>query len=317
MTTYVRCAELFTGAEDGERKSQTLAIDDAGRLTYVGATDAAPIPGRGDSVLDYSEYFVMPGLQDVHTHLAYGNAKTEEDIDLYHPMEFRAIRALFFAQKCIAAGYTSICAPGDAGQISLSVRNAINYGLFDGPRVTAAGRYLTTRQGLTDWYPTWIGVPDTSIGRLVTSRDEAIEEIRVQVKNGVDCIKVALDGVQRRPDGELIAAFNQEETSAIVTEAHRLGRKVVVHARGREATLYAARAGVDLIFHAYYLDDECTTPCSGAVAPSGPPSRFRATSSTSPGPPSRPGSRGASATCSASTRPPARTCAGPARPAFR
>jgi imidazolonepropionase-like amidohydrolase len=257
MTTYVRCGELFTGAEDSERKGQTLAVDDAGRLTYVGPTDAAPIPGRGDSVLDYGEFFVMPGLQDVHTHLAYGNAKTEEDIDLYHPMEFRAIRALFFAQKCIAAGYTSICAPGDAGQISLSVRNAINYGLFDGPRVTAAGRYLTTRQGLTDWYPTWIGVPDTSIGRLVTSRDEAIEEIRVQVKNGVDCIKVALDGVQRRPDGELIAAFNQEETNAIVTEAHRLGRKVVVHARGREATLYAARAGVDLIFHAYYLDDEC------------------------------------------------------------
>src|SRR6185369_14960538 len=54
-----------------------------------------------------------------------------------------------------------------------------------------------------------------------------------------------------------IAAFNQEETSAMVVEAHRLGRKVVVHARGREATLYAARAGVDLIFHAYYLDQEC------------------------------------------------------------
>lgn len=257
MATYVRCGALFTGSENSERKNQTLAIDDAGRLTYVGATDAAPKPGKGDSVLDYSELFVMPGLHDVHTHLAYGNAKTEEDIDLYQPMEFRSIRGLFFAQKCIAAGFTSICAPGDAGQISLSVRNAINFGLFDGPRVTAAGRYLTTRQGLTDWYPTWIGVPDTSIGRLVTSRDEAIEEIRVQVKNGVDCIKVALDGVQRRPDGEFIAAFNQQETDAIVTEAHRLGRKVVVHARGREATLYAARAGVDLIFHAYYLDQEC------------------------------------------------------------
>jgi imidazolonepropionase-like amidohydrolase len=73
----------------------------------------------------------------------------------------------------------------------------------------------------------------------------------------VDCIKVALDGVQRRSDGELIAAFNQEEIDAIVREAHRLGRKVVVHARGREATLYAARARVDLIFHAYYLDQEC------------------------------------------------------------
>jgi imidazolonepropionase-like amidohydrolase len=257
MTTYVRCGSLFTGNDDDERKKQTLAFDVAGRLTYVGATEAAPKADKTDSVLDYGEFFVMPGLHDVHTHLAYGNAKTEEDIDLYQPMEFRSIRGLFFAQKCIAAGYTSICSPGDAGQLSLSIRNAINYGLFDGPRVTAAGRYLTTRQGLTDWYPTWIGVPETSIGRLVTSRDEAIEEIRVQVKNGVDCIKVALDGVQRRPDGELIAAFNQEEIDAIVTEAHRLGRKVVVHARGREATFYAARAGVDLIFHAYYLDDEC------------------------------------------------------------
>lgn len=118
-----------------------------------------PRPARGDSVIDHSDRFVMPGLHDVHTHLAYGNAKTEEDIDLYAPLEFRALRGLFFAQKCIAAGYTSICAPGDAGQISLSVRNAIRAGLFDGPRVTAAGRYLTTRQGLTDWYPSWIGAP--------------------------------------------------------------------------------------------------------------------------------------------------------------
>jgi imidazolonepropionase-like amidohydrolase len=257
MAIHVKCGTLFTGNEDVERNRQTLVVDARGRLAYVGPTDGAPPAAAGDEVLDYADLFVMPGLHDVHTHLAYGNAKTEEDIDLYQPMEFRALRAMFFAQKCLSAGYTSICAPGDAGQISLSVRNAINFGLFDGPRVTASGRYLTTRQGLTDWYPTWIGVPDTSIGRLVTSRDESIEEIRVQVKNGVDCIKVALDGVQRRPDGEFIAAFDQEEIDAIVREAHRLGRKVVVHARGREATLYAARAGVDLIFHAYYLDQEC------------------------------------------------------------
>ncbi len=274
MATHVRCGTLFTGSEDTERSRQTLVVDARGRLAYVGPTDAAPPAGDGDAVLDYEDLFVMPGLQDVHTHLAYGNAKTEEDIDLYQPMEFRALRGLFFAQKCLAAGYTSICAPGDAGQISLSVRNAIDFGLFDGPRVTAAGRYLTTRQGLTDWYPTWIGVPDTSIGRLVTSRDEAIEEIRVQVKNGVDCIKVALDGVQRRPDGELIAAFKQEEIDAIVREAHRLGRKVVAHARGREATLYAARAGVDLIFHAYYLDQECIDAMLASGSAIGPTLTF-------------------------------------------
>jgi imidazolonepropionase-like amidohydrolase len=270
MATHVRCGELFTGNEDATRRNQTVVVDDTGRITQVGPAEAAPKPAKADKVLDYGDLFVMPGLHDVHTHLAYGNAKTEEDIDLYQPMEFRSIRGLFFAQKCLAAGYTSICSPGDAGQISLSVRNAIDFGLFEGPRVTAAGRYLTTRQGLTDWYPTWIGVPDTSIGKLVTSRDEAIEEIRVQAKNGVDCIKVALDGVQRRPDGEFVAAFTQTETTDIVTEAHRQGKKVVVHARGREATLYAARAGVDLIFHAYYLDQECIDAMlesGGAIGP--------------------------------------------------
>jgi imidazolonepropionase-like amidohydrolase len=257
MTMHVRCGSLFTGGENTARRDCTLVVADDGTLSYVGPAADAPAPKPRDQVIDYGNLFVMPGLIDVHTHLAYGNAKTEEDVDLYQPMEFRALRALFFAQQVIGAGFTSICAPGDAGRISLSVRNAINAGLFDGPRVTAAGRYITARQSLTDWYPTWIGVPETSIGKLVTNRDEAIEEIRCQVKDGVDCIKIALDGVQRRPDGEFIAAFTQAETTAMVEEIHRLGRKAVVHARGREATLYAARAGVDLIFHAYYLDDEC------------------------------------------------------------
>jgi imidazolonepropionase-like amidohydrolase len=257
MTTHVRCGTLFRGDMTPARSNATICFGDDGTITFVVDTAEAPQVVAQDTVLDYSGLFVMPGLIDVHTHLAYGNAKTEEDIDLYQPMEFRALRALFFAQKVVAAGYTSICSPGDAGQVSLSVRNAINFGLFEGPRVTAAGRYLTTRQGLTDWYPTWIGVPDTSIGRLVTNKDEAIEEIRVQVKNGVDCIKLAMDGVQTRDDGSLIAAFNQEETTSMVNEAHRLGKKVVAHARGREAILYAARAGVDLIFHAYYLDEDC------------------------------------------------------------
>jgi imidazolonepropionase-like amidohydrolase len=257
MKTVVRCGQLFTGAEDEPRRGEVIVYDGEGRLVFVGPEAKAPRRARGDRLIDHSGHFVMPGLIDVHTHLAYGNAKSEEDIDLYSPMEFRALRGLFFAQKVAAAGYTAICSPGDAGQISLSIRNAIRAGLFDGPRVMAAGPYLTTHQGLTDWYPTWIGAPSTSIGRLVTTAGEAVEEVRAQVKNGVDCIKLALDGIQRRPDGELIAAFTQDETDVIVRETHRMGKKAIAHAVGREATLYAARAGVDLIFHGFDLDDDC------------------------------------------------------------
>ena len=203
MKTFVRCGQMFTGREDDARTGETLVFNDEGGSTMSAPRPNAPRRARGDRAVDYSGYFVMPGLIDVHTHLAYGNAKSEEDIDLYSPLEFRALRGMFFAQKVAAAGFTAICSPGDAGQISLSIRNAIRAGLFDGPRVMAAGPYMTTHQGLTDWYPTWIGAPETSIGKLVTNAAEAVEEIRRQVKDGVDCIKIALDGIQRRDDGEL------------------------------------------------------------------------------------------------------------------
>ena len=140
MTTHVRCGTLFAGNDAIALKNHTLCFDVRGEIAYVGPTrEAPPVAARRRRCSTTAISSSCLALQDVHTHLAYGNAKSEEDIDLYQPMEFRSLRGLFFAQKVLAAGYTSICSPGDAGQISLSVRNAINFGLFDGPRVTAAG----------------------------------------------------------------------------------------------------------------------------------------------------------------------------------
>ena len=255
MATFVKCGWIFDGRGETATADQTIVVRD-GAIAFVGPSGTAPAPEQDDVLFDYSRFFVLPGLIDLHTHLAYGNAKSEENIDLYSPMEFRALRGLFFAQQVLAAGYTSICSPGDAGRISLSIRNAVDAGLFPGPRVMAAGPYITSRQGLADWYPTWIGTPETGVGHLIKSLDEGIEEVRRQIKEGVDCIKIAMDGRMKRADGEFMAAFTQNETSAIVEEIHRLGRKAIVHARGREAILYSARAGVDLIFHASFMDDE-------------------------------------------------------------
>jgi imidazolonepropionase-like amidohydrolase len=255
MTIRIDCGRLFTGL-DGEVHADCAVLVEGEAIV-----DILPRHAEGDraapaETIDLRDSFVMPGLVDVHTHLAYGNAKSEEDVDLYGSLEFRAVRGLFFAQQVLAAGVTSICSPGDTGQVSAAVRDAVDAGLFEGPSITAAGPYITSRQGLTDWYPSWIGAPSTANGRLVRSRDEAIEEIRRQVKDGVDAVKIALDGIERRPDGEHVAAFTRDETKAMVDEIHRLGRKAIAHARGREATLYAAEAGVDLIFHASYMDEE-------------------------------------------------------------
>lgn len=253
---HIRCKALFTGLENTARQDQVLIVE-GGLFTYVGSPEGAPLPLPGEQIIDTGDHFVMPGLVDVHTHLVFGNAKSEEDIDLHVSPEFRALRGLFFTQHVLAAGYTSVMVPGDAGQCSISVRNAINAGMFKGPRIAASSNVIANRQSLNDWFPSWVGTPEYFSGRLCATRDEQIAEIRRQAKDGVDLIKIAMDGPHMRPNGEHIAAFTEDETCAMVEEIHRLGKKVAVHAYGREAVLYAAKAGVDVIFHAFFLDDAC------------------------------------------------------------
>src|SRR4051794_24057697 len=125
---FVHCGRLFTGADAQIRTDCSIVLSGEEIVDIMPTAEARRV-GAGQEQLDLSRYFVMPGLIDVHTHLAYGNAKTEEDIDLYGALEFRAIRGVFFAQQVLAAGYTSICAPGDSGQVSSAVRDAVDAGL--------------------------------------------------------------------------------------------------------------------------------------------------------------------------------------------
>lgn len=255
MRTIIYPGKLFTGTATSAESNQAVVIE-AGRFTYTGARRHAPAPAKGDHVIDLANKFLMPGLSDLHTHLSYGNALGQEDIDFYGTQEYRALRALAGAQRMLQAGYTALLDPATSGAVSSAVRDAQYVGMFPAPRVTASGPAITSRLGLYDFYPSAVGVPAQSTGVLVRSLAESIEEIRRQTKEGVDVIKIAMDGIMGDKKRGLYAAFDQEETSAMVREAQRLGRKVVVHVRGREGCLYAARAGVDIIYHASRIDDE-------------------------------------------------------------
>ena len=168
MTARVlfRCGKLFCGVGNEILDDQTIIAED-GVITRI--VPSHEIPKTDAAEHDFSRFFVIPGLIDVHTHLAYGNAKTEEDIDLYGSQEFRTLRGMFFAHHVLAAGFTSKAAPGGSGMLSSAIRDAVDAGLFEGPSITASGPYITSRQGLTDWYPTWIGAPVSSIGRAGSS----------------------------------------------------------------------------------------------------------------------------------------------------
>ena len=206
------------------------------------ADDIVRIDGAGKTV--------MPGLIDAHCHMTYGESLTQEEQDIFTSVEGRTLRAAWNVQKVLAAGVTGISQPGGSYFIGVAVRDGINERRLKGPRMSAAGRYITTSNGLTDWYPDDTGAVEGSIGIRCDTLDEMIAEVRRQVKNGVDLIKLADSSF-----GEF-KAFRDEELVAIADLAHQLRRRCTIHARGDAEVNAAARAGFDWIMHGNLMTRE-------------------------------------------------------------
>ncbi|ORW64238.1 amidohydrolase [Mycobacterium saskatchewanense] len=233
------------------------------RIAKMGSIDPeTDIPrGANMAVIDATGKTVMPGLIDIHCHMTYGLARTEEEISIYTPPELRTLIAAANVEKVLAAGVTSISQPGGSYFIGVGLREGIRQGLVHGPRMTTAGRYLTTSNGLTDWFPDATGNPESSIGKLTNTAAEMVDEIRRQVKAGVDLIKLA-----DSPYGDF-QAFTNDEMKVCADLAHQLGKKITIHARGAAEVRAAVAAGFDHIMHGNYLDD----PTIEALAESGIP----------------------------------------------
>jgi imidazolonepropionase-like amidohydrolase len=230
----------------------------AGRIDEVCTDPAKPLPRDANILLDATGMTVMPGLVDAHCHLSYGDARNIEEQDLYGSAEYRAIRGTWHAGKVLRAGVTSVSDPGGSWMVAVAVRDAINAGMFPGPRIAAAGRYLTSHTGLADYFPAWVGNVPSGVGALTKTSAEMLDEIRRQVKGGVDFIKLAASGESAimTPGGGSVPAFRPEELALMVDEAHRLGRRVTAHARSGVAVSDCIDAGLDWIMHGDYMNRE-------------------------------------------------------------
>jgi len=147
--------------------------------------------------------------------------------------------------RVLRAGITSIAVPGGKWFTDVTVREAVEGGLLEGPRMVVAGRALGNYGGIfdPDPYPAFEGTPNDAAGVLCNTRDEFIRETRKQCRRGVDLIKIA-DSTW----GD-IQTVADDEISAVVDEAHRHTVRVTLHSRGSTSTRAAAKAGVDLIYH--------------------------------------------------------------------
>lgn len=224
----------------------TLVVVEDNRIVRVGRDDGALRPeSPNDTVIDASGRFLLPGLIDAHCHISLHQGALP-CVRYTSSAEFCALWAAHAIGRVLRAGVTSIAVPGGKWFTDVTVREAVNGGLLEGPRMVVASRALSNSGGIfdPDPYPAYEGTPADTAGVLCNTRDAFIRETRMQCKRGVDLIKIA-DSTWG--DMQTVA---DDEIAAVVEEAHRHNVKVAIHSRGSTSTRAAAKAGVDLIYHA-------------------------------------------------------------------
>ena len=229
----------------------------SGRIVSVGAAVSADVPA--DVIrIELPNAVVLPGLVDVHTHLTREIGERLATPFISAPRE--ALNGARFARVTLLAGFTTVRNLSAQGYSDVALRDAIEARDIAGPRMLVSGPALSITGGQCDnnqlppeFQARNAGVAD-GIG-------EVQRRVRENIKYGADVIKIcatepALGG---RTGALQQSQYTREELQTIVAEAHRLGRKVAVHAHGAEAIRWAAEAGADSIEHGTLIDEEAIT----------------------------------------------------------
>jgi imidazolonepropionase-like amidohydrolase len=248
----VRAGHLFN-SKSGTMLANQVVLIDGEKITDVGPADKVQIPA-GVQVIDLSQATVLPGLIDAHTHV-YSSLSNGARVTT--SKEAWTLMAVGNAQTTLRAGFTTVRDVGTHGEGygDVDVRNAINRGIFEGPRMQVSTRGIGASG--TDY----IGAPNIDItagNQEIHGPDQARQVVREQIHYGADWIKVFPTGAYSfSPDGELFVdpTFTLAELQAIVDEAHRHQRKVASHAYGGEGLRNSVIAGVDCVEHGQGLDD--------------------------------------------------------------
>jgi len=257
QTLYVRAGRLIDPVTSAAAADRLVQIVD-GRIVSVAPWSPPP---DGAPVLDWSRYAVLPGLIDLHTHVADGFGQTEDPAEaLKHSEGETALKAAEAARTMLRAGFTTVRDVGAyRGLSDVTLRGAIAKGWIEGPRMVVAGAYITKPGGGGAVTGAPRGTPIPAVFRLGEARTpaEARTRVRALIGGGADFIKIIASGAVLAVGSEPGALELDEATiKAACDEAKALGKYCIAHAHGAEAIKAAIRAGARTVEHASLIDDE-------------------------------------------------------------
>ena len=208
------------------------------------------------TTIDVKGQTVMPGLIDAHCHISFDEPVSNDELFFHRREGLASIIAGANALKVLQSGVTSFFDADSLYNVGVDLRDAVESGIIPGPRMAVGGNALLTSAGGTAGRL----IPDEGkrgYGAVVTNRDEIVLEIRRQIKIGVDWIKIHVSGMVPRQESEgELQAWSLDELKLACDTAHELGIPVVGHCRGPGSVRDALLAGLDMILHGTYMDNE-------------------------------------------------------------
>jgi imidazolonepropionase-like amidohydrolase len=243
---------LIDGTGAGPRPDTAVLLE-GDRVLAVGP-DAAPAAAPGATRVDATGQTVMPGLIDAHIHCTFGDVRSNDELFFHRDHTLAALVAARNLTKLLLAGVTSFLDPDTLFGMGPSLRDAIDNGIVDGPRMATGVQALLTSVGGTAGRL----IPDegtVGYAQIVNTPEEMVTWTRRHIKYGADWIKIHATGSIPTASGEL-SVWTEREMRVVCDTAHQLGVPVTAHCRNASSVTAAARAGVDLILHASYLDGE-------------------------------------------------------------
>jgi len=250
--TVIRAGKMFD-SDTGRLVDHPVVVVNGNRIESVGTGNVTAPDGA--HIIDLGDATLLPGFIDVHTHLTMdAGGGGYESLGVSVPRA--ALTGAKNARITLMAGFTTVRNVGADSYSDVALRDAINAGDVIGPRMQASGPPLGISGGHCDsnllapeYHYAAAGVAD--------GVDAVIHRVREEIKYGADVIKFcASGGVFSKGDNPLLEQYSPAEMQALITESHRLGRKVATHAHSALAIKDAVRAGVDSIEHGIFLDEE-------------------------------------------------------------